>query len=89
MEDQEIVGKRAIRFHYPSLAATSMLPVTHKFTSSSRRCYPPAALSCVRARCTGERRRGEKEAGGGEDKGRGEGEERRRCEGEKSVGEGC
>lgn len=48
-EDQEIVGKRAIRFHYPSLAATSMLPVTHKFTSSSRRYYP-AALSCVRAR---------------------------------------
>lgn len=55
-EDQEIVGKRAIRFHYPSLAATSMLPVTHKFTSSSRRYYP-AALSCVRARCTGRRNR--------------------------------
>lgn len=55
-EDQEIVGKRAIRFHYPSLAATSMLPVTHKFTSSSRRYYP-AALSCVRARCTGRKNR--------------------------------
>ncbi|KAK1129244.1 hypothetical protein K0M31_020373 [Melipona bicolor] len=34
--DEEKVGKRVIRFHYPFHSATSMLPVTHKFTSSCR-----------------------------------------------------